>query len=182
MKKWVLREKISDDLEKQLLFYRGIKTQEEAEKFFNPDYGRDLRDPFDFVEMKKITDRIVKAVKSNEKIVIFGDYDADGIGACAIFHDFFQKIGFDNFDIYIPDRMDGYGLNLKIIDEFIKQKVGLVITVDCGITDKEEIEKANKGEIDVIVIDHHLPPDELPPAFAILDPLMERENYPFKQF
>ncbi len=181
-KKWTLREKISDDLEKQLLFYRGIKTEEEIEKFFNPDYGRDLRDAFDFIEMKKITDRIVKAVKSHEKIVIFGDYDADGIGACAIFHDFFQKIGFENFDVYIPDRMDGYGLNLKIIDEFVRQKVGLVITVDCGITDNEEIKKANKGKIDVIVTDHHLPPDELPPAFAMLDPLMERENYPFKKF
>ena len=182
-KKWVLREKISDDLEKQLLFYRGIKTEEEAEKFFNPDYERDLRDPFEFSEMEKITDRIVKAVKSDEKIIIFGDYDADGICSCAVFHDFFKKIGFENFWVYIPDRnKEGYGLNLNAIDEFIKQKVNLIITVDCGITDYEEIKRAKNGGIDVIVIDHHLIPAELPPAFAILDPKIEGEDYPFKDF
>jgi single-stranded-DNA-specific exonuclease len=183
MKKWVLREKISDDLEKQLLFYRGIKTEEEAEKFFNPDYERDLADPFEFSQMQKIVDRIVKAVKSNEKIVIFGDYDADGICACVVFRDFFQKIGFENFEVYIPDRnREGYGLNLKAVDEFIKQKTNLIVTVDCGITDLEEIKKAAKENIDVIIIDHHLSPEKLPSAFAILDPKLEQENYPFRDF
>jgi single-stranded-DNA-specific exonuclease len=182
-KKWVLREKVSDDLEKQLLFYRGIKTEEEAEKFFNPDYERDLRDPFEFSQMQKIVDRIVKAVESNEKIVVFGDYDADGICACVVFHDFFKKIGFDNFQIYIPDRgKEGHGLNLKAVDEFIKQKINLIIAVDCGITDNEKIKKAKKCGIDVIVIDHHLPAEELPLAFAILDPKIEDEDYPFKDF
>ncbi|MEK7146475.1 MAG: single-stranded-DNA-specific exonuclease RecJ, partial [Patescibacteria group bacterium] len=80
-KKWVLREKISDDLENQILFYRGMKTAEDAEKFFNPDYKRDLRDPFLFSAMKKIVGRIIKAVENNEKIIIFGDYDADGVCA-----------------------------------------------------------------------------------------------------
>ncbi len=182
-KKWVLREKISDNLEEQLLFYRGIKTEEQAEIFFNPDYERDLRDPFEFSEMRKIIERIVRAIEKNEKIIVFGDYDADGICACVVFHDFFQKIGFSNFEIYIPDRyQEGYGLNLKVIDEFIEKKVNLIITVDCGITDKEEIKKANKGGIEVIIIDHHLPPQELPSAFATLDPLIEGEDYPFKQF
>ncbi|MFH0803725.1 MAG: single-stranded-DNA-specific exonuclease RecJ, partial [Candidatus Tagabacteria bacterium] len=102
-KKWVLREKISEDLKKQILFYRGIKTEEEAEKFFNPDYERNLRDPFEFSQMGKIIDRIVKAIEKNEKIVVFGDYDADGICACVVFHDFFKKIGFENFQVYIPD-------------------------------------------------------------------------------
>lgn len=182
-KKWVLREKISDDLEKQLLFYRGIKTEEDAEIFFNPDYERGLRDPFGFSQMEKIVGRIVKAVESNEKIIVFGDYDADGICACVVFRDFFKKIGFENFEIYIPDRnKEGYGLNLKAVDEFIRQKTNLIITVDCGITDLEEIKKANKGKIDVIIIDHHLPPEKLPPAFAILDPKTELEDYPFKDF
>jgi len=182
-KKWVLREKISEDIEKQILFYRGIKTEEEAEKFFNPDYGRDLRDSFDFPVIEKITNRIVKAIEKNEKIVVFGDYDADGICACAVFHDFFKKIGFENFEIYIPDRSEGQGLNLKIIDEFIKQKVGLIITVDCGITDHDEIKKAKNGDIDVIITDHHLPSKGLPSdAFAILDPFIKEEKYPFIQF
>ncbi len=182
-KKWVLGEKISENLEEQLLFYRGIKTEDEAEIFFNPDYERDLRDPFEFSQMRKIVDRIVEATEKNEKIVIFGDYDADGICSCVVFHDFFQKIGFDNFQVYIPDRnKEGYGLNMKVVNEFIEQKVNLIITIDCGITDLEEIKKANKGKIEVIVIDHHLPPENLPLAFAILDPLMENEDYPFKQF
>ncbi len=182
-KKWVLREKISDDINEQLLFYRGIKTKEEADKFLNPDYERDLRDPFGFLEADKIVNRIIKAIENNEKIVVFGDYDTDGICACVIFHDFFKKICFENFQIYIPDRnREGYGLNLEAVDVFIKQKTNLIITLDCGITDSEEIKKANKGKIDVIVIDHHLPPEALPPAFAILDPKMEREDYPFKDF
>lgn len=182
-KKWALREKISDDLEKQLLFYRGIKTEEEAEKFFNPDYERDLRDPFDFSVMEKITNRIAEAIGKNEKIVVFGDYDADGICACVVFHDFFKKIDFENFEVYIPDRSEGQGLNLKIIDEFIKQKVGLIITVDCGITDHDEIKKAKNGGMDVIITDHHLPSRGLPPdAFAVLDPFIEDKEYPFIQF
>lgn len=182
-KQWVLREKISDDLEKQLLFWRGIKTEEEAEKFFNPGYERDLRDPFEFSQMRKIVDRIIKAIEKNEKIVVFGDYDADGICSCVLFHDFFKKIGFENFQVYIPDRnKEGYGLNLKAMDVFIKQKANLIITVDCGITDLEEIKKANKEKIDVIIIDHHLSPEKLPPAFVILDPKIEGEDYPFKDF
>jgi single-stranded-DNA-specific exonuclease len=182
-KKWVLREKVSDDLEKQLLFYRGIKTEEEAEIFFNPDYERDLRDPYLFSEMEKIVSRVVKAIEANEKIVVFGDYDADGVCSCVIMHDFFKKIGFENFEVYIPDRnKEGYGLNFEAIHEFIKQKINLIITVDCGITDLEEIKKAKKAGIDVIITDHHLPPEKLPPAFAILDPKMENEDYPFKDF
>ncbi len=182
-KKWVLREKISDNLEEQILFYRGVKTEEDAEIFFNPNYERDLTDPFEFSQMERIVGRIVKAVESNEKIVVFGDYDADGICACVIFHDFFKKIGFENSQVYIPDRnKESYGLNLKAIDEFIKQKANLIITVDCGITDYEEIKKAKKAGIDVIIIDHHLPPKKLPLAFVILDPQMEGEKYPFRQF
>ncbi len=182
-KKWALREKISDELEKQLLFYRGIKTEEEAGKFFHPDYERDLRDPFGFPVMEKIVSRIAKAIEANEKIVVFGDYDADGICACVIFHDFFKKIGFENFEVYIPDKAkEGYGLNLAAVDNFIRQKVSLIITVDCGITGYEEIEKSRKAGIDVIITDHHLPPEKLPPAFAVLDLFIEGEEHPFKHF
>jgi len=181
MKQWVIREKVSENLEKHLLFYRGIKTKEEAEKFLNPDYEMDLHDPFEILDMDKAADRILQAVKNNEKIIVFGDYDADGVCAAAIFHDFFKKIDFGNFHIHIPDRhLDGYGLTSEAIDEFIEQKAGLIITVDCGITDYDEVEKINKAGIDAVIIDHHLVPEKLPNAFAIIDSKQEKDNYPFK--
>ena len=181
MKQWVIREKVSENLEEHLLFYRGIKTKEEAEKFLNPDYEMDLHDPFEILDMDKAADRILQAVKNNERIIIFGDYDADGVCAAAIFYDFFKKIDFENFHIHIPDRhLDGYGLTSEAIDEFIEQKAGLIITVDCGITDYDEVEKINKAGIDAVIIDHHLVPEKLPNAFAIIDSKQEKDNYPFK--
>lgn len=190
-KQWVLREPIPEEISKELseypelvrhlLFYRGIKTRKEAEKFLNPDYERDLRDPFDILNMDKGAERILKAIKNNEKIVIFGDYDADGVCASAIFHDFLKKICFDNFHIHIPDRhLDGYGLTSEAVKEFTEQKAGLIITVDCGITDFNETEEINKAGIDIIIIDHHLASEKLPNAFAIIDSKQEKDNYPFK--
>lgn len=190
-KQWVLRKPIPEEINKELeqypelvrhlLFYRGIKTKEESEKFLNPDYERDLHDPFAILNIDKAADRILRAIKNNEKIVIFGDYDADGVCASAIFHDFFKKIGFENFHIHIPDRhLDGYGLTSGAVREFTEQRAGLIITVDCGITDYNEIEEINKAGIDVIVIDHHLASEKLPNAFAIIDSKQEKDNYPFK--
>jgi single-stranded-DNA-specific exonuclease len=191
MKQWSLRkpipEKISKKLEKwpelirQILFYRGIKTEKGAEKFLNPDYEKGLRNPFDILNMNKATERILKAIKNKERIVIFGDYDADGVASCAIFYDFFKKIGFENFHFHIPDRhLDGYGLTMESIDEFISQNANFIITLDCGITDYEEVEKANSAGIDVIIIDHHLVPEKLPNAFAIVDSKQKEDKYPFK--
>lgn len=180
-KQWVIREQISPELVRQILFYKGIKTDEEAEKFLNLDYERDLHDPFLMKDMDKGVERILQAIKNNEKIVIFGDYDADGVCASAIFHDFFKKIGFENFHIHIPNRnLEGYGLNFEAIDEFIAQKASLIITLDCGITDYEEVEKANSLGIDVIITDHHLVPEKPPNAFAIIDSKQKNDNYPFK--
>jgi single-stranded-DNA-specific exonuclease len=172
-KQWVLREKVSENLEEQLLFYRDINL--------NPDYERDLHDPFEILNIEKAVERILAAIKNNEKIVIFGDYDADGVCATVIFHDFFKKIGFENFHAHIPDRnLEGYGLNLNAIDEFIEQKAKLIITLDCGITDIEEVEKANQNSMDVIIIDHHLAPEKLPNAFAVVDSKQKKDKYPFK--
>ena len=191
MKQWILREPISEKISKeleswpelvrQLLFYRGIKTKKEAEKFFNPNYEKGLNDPFKILNMEKAVDRILSAIKKNERIIIFGDYDADGVCASVIFHEFFKKVGFENFHVHIPDRhLDGYGLTLESIDEFKKQEAKLIITLDCGITDYDEIEKANKSGIDTVVIDHHLPPEKLPPACAIVDVKQEKDKYLFK--
>ncbi len=191
VKQWILREPIPEEINKELeqypelvrhlLFYRGVKTKEGAEKFLNPDYEKDLYDSFAILNMDKAVERILQAVKNNEKIVIFGDYDADGVCSCAIFHDFFKKIGFDNFHIHIPDRhLDGYGLTSGAVKEFAEQKAGLIITVDCGITDYNEVEEINKAGIDIIIIDHHLAPEKLPNAFAIIDSKQEKDSYPFK--
>ena len=114
-------------------------------------------------------------------MVIYSDYDCDGIPASVIMHDFFNKIGYTNFSIYIPDRHDeGYGLHHDAIDQFIKDQVNLLITFDLGITAVEEVAKAQAAGIDVIVTDHHLPQEEVPRAYAILNPKQIGCKYPDK--
>jgi single-stranded-DNA-specific exonuclease len=188
-KQWTVREKISDDLVRQILFYRGVKEEKEIEKFLNPDYEDGQHDPFLMKDMDKAAERILRAIKNNEKIVIYGDYDADGVCASAIFHEFFKKIGFNNFHIHIPDRhIDGYGLNSSAIEEFKTLKVNLVITLDCGITDYDEVEELGKAGIDVVITDHHLAPaspsqggpEKIPKAIAVVDSKREDDSYPFK--
>ena len=191
MKQWIVRERISEKVNKELeqwpelvrhlLFYRGIEKKEEAEKFLIPDYEKHLYNPLKMLNMDKAVERIIKAIKNNEKIVVFGDYDADGVCSSAIFYEFFKKIDFKNFHFHIPNRhLDGYGLTQEAINEFIEQKFNLIITLDCGITDVKEVEIANKAGIDVIIIDHHLPPEKLPEAFAIVDSKQKKDKYPFK--
>jgi len=164
---------LSSPLEEQLQHYRNIKL--------TPDYEADLRDPFEILNMDKAVERILSAVKNNERIVVFGDYDADGVCATAIICEFFKKIDFKNFHVHIPDRhVEGYGLTLESMDEFKSQDAKLIIVLDCGVTDYEEVEKANKLGMDVVIIDHHLPPEKLPKAFAIVDPKQKKDKYPFK--
>jgi len=181
VKDWVLREHFSDDFQKQLLISRGIKTDAEAESFFHPDYVKHLFDPFLMSDMDKAADRILKAVKDNERAVVFGDYDADGVCGTIMFYDLFKKIGYENFTVYIPDKhREGYGLNFAAIEEFKKDGVGLIITTDCGIADFEEIKKANELGIETVVTDHHPQLGKIPPAFAVVDPKKEGDGYPFK--
>ncbi len=167
---------------KTLLEKRGIKTVEEAEDFLNPDYEQDLHDPFLLPDMDKAVGRILQAVEKKERVVIFSDYDADGIPGGVILYDFFQKIGHENFTNYIPHRHDeGFGLNHEAIDQFKKDKVKLIITVDCGITDLVEAEEIKKHKIDLIITDHHLPAQAgLPEAVAVVDAKREDSQYPFK--
>lgn len=163
-----------------LLNNRGIK-KEDWDKFLNPSYEKDLYDPFLMKDMDIACERIFEAIKSNEKIVIYSDYDCDGIPASVIISDFFNKINYKNFSVYIPDRHDeGYGLHLNAIKEFKKDKVDLLITFDLGITAVSETIEANAYNIDVIITDHHLPQDELPKAYAILNPKQQDCNYPDK--
>ena len=164
-----------------LFLNRGIKNKEEAEAFLQPDYERDIHDPFLLPDMDKAVERILEAIKKKEKIVIYSDYDADGIPGGAILHDFFQKINYENFANYIPHRhMEGFGLNPEAIDKFKEDKVDLIITVDCGVTDIAEVARAKKYGIDVIITDHH-EPGELPKALAIIDAKRADSKYPFKE-
>lgn len=169
------------DLIAHLLFHRGIKTNDEADKFINLDFDRDTHDPFLFKDMDKAVSRILEAIKSNEKITIFSDYDADGIPAAVVMNDFFEMIGFDNFDVYIPHRnIEGFGLNKKALKEIKKSGSALVITLDCGITDVEQVDHANELGMDVIITDHHEAPEVLPKAHAIVNPKQTDCKYPEK--
>ena len=188
---WEIAPKCSDEFKQkfpeinpiilQLLFSRGLDTQEKIDEFLLPDYSQDIHDPFLFQDMKKAVDRIYRAIEQDEKIAVCGDYDADGITSLAVLYFVFKKLGAKNLVTYIPDReIDGYGLNEKLIKNLIDDKTDLIITCDCGITNLKEVALANQAGIDVIITDHHCQPKEIPEAFAVINPRLEREKYPFK--
>jgi single-stranded-DNA-specific exonuclease len=181
MKNYVLRKRIDGDLLDHLLFHRGIKTDEERAQFLNPNYDTQTHDPFLLKDSHKAAERIISAIQKGEKVVIYSDYDTDGIPAGVALHDLFKKIGFTNFTNYIPHRHDeGFGLNPDAVQQFIDEKVQLLITIDCGIADVTCVKMAQDAGIDVIVTDHHLPGQELPPAFAIVNPKQADCTYPEK--
>jgi len=169
------------DFIKRHLFHINIKDKTEIEAFISPDFDKHSHDPFLFKDMDKAVNRILEAFQKNQKICIYSDYDADGIPAAVILHDFFKKVGFENFINYIPHRTkEGFGINFGAIDSLIEQKVELIISVDCGIADVEQVRKAMSAGIDVIITDHHEVPGEVPPAFAVIDPKQADCNYPEK--
>ncbi len=164
-----------------LLVQRGIDTVEKADKFFNPSLS-DLHDPFLMKDMDKAVERIEQAVRSGEKIMVYGDYDVDGTTAVALMYKFLRQIGHKNLLFYIPDRYtEGYGISIKGIDYAARKGVGLVITLDCGIKATEKIVYAKQKGVDFIICDHHLPADEIPKAVAVLDPKRPDCNYPFDE-
>lgn len=169
------------DILYKLLHHRGILDIEAAQNFINPDYDGGIHDPFLLKDAEKSAERIVAAIKNGEKIGIYSDYDADGIPGAAIFNDFFKRIGYTNFVIYIPHRHDeGFGLNLDAVKELADKGVKLLISIDCGITDVSQVKLANELGMQVIITDHHEPPAELPPAFAIIDHKQSDCTYPDK--
>lgn len=190
MGKYQFREKASEEIHKkldvypemlrELLYARKIEDVESAEKYLNPSYENHIHDPFLIKDMDRAAVRILKSILKEEIITIWSDYDHDGIPGGAILHDFFKKIEYKNFNNYIPHRyIEGYGLNSKAIEELAKAGTKLLITVDCGITDVLPVETANKLGIDVIISDHHLTPQNLPKAFAILNSKRTDCDYPF---
>ncbi len=180
-KKYEVREIFNGSLTDHLLFYRGIKTEKERQDFLNPNYDLHTHDPFLLKDCEKAVDRILHAIDKNETIVIYSDYDTDGIPAGVIMHDLFKKAGYNNFINYIPHRHDeGFGLNIDAIKKFKQDSVGLIITLDCGIADIEPVSFAKQNNIDVIVTDHHLPGKIIPEAYAIVNPKQTECNYPEK--
>jgi single-stranded-DNA-specific exonuclease len=164
----------------QLLIQRGFFSENVIRKFLESKY-EDLHSPDGLVGVKEAIERIAKAIKKKEKVLVYGDYDADGITSTVLLKEVLEKIGL-NVETYIPDRnKEGYGLNRKALD-MIRSAYGinLLITVDCGISNKEEIEYAQSKGMEVIVIDHHSIPKALPQNCILINPKLPRQKYPFK--
>jgi single-stranded-DNA-specific exonuclease len=133
-------------------------------------------------DMDKAVERIERAVKAGEKVMIYGDYDVDGTTAVALVYKFLSQIGHKNLLFYIPDRyVDGYGISIRSIDHAVRKGVSLVIALDCGIKAVEKVAYAKECGVDFIICDHHLPADEIPAAVAVLDPKRTDCNYPFDE-
>lgn len=166
-------------LQQQLLHVRGIVTTKDADSFCNPSYEDGLNDPFLLHDMKKAVARILAAITNNEHIVIFSDYDCDGIPGAVVLHDFFKEIGYDNFSNYIPHRhYEGFGFSSEAAEKVHDAGAALVVTIDCGTTSVDAVAKANELGIDVIITDHHEPGATLPKAVALVNPKIGT-TYPF---
>jgi single-stranded-DNA-specific exonuclease len=169
-----------DILTKNLFWQRGLKDEAAIERFFNFDYQKNLHSPRLLKNIEQVVERILKALRNKEKVVIWGDYDVDGVSSSVMLVEIFKKIDID-YHVHIPDRnKDGYGLNLKGIEEAAKIGAKLVIAVDCGMSDFEEVERAASLGLEVIIIDHHLVTRGLPQPAIIVNPWQEGDEYPFK--
>ena len=162
----------------QLLTARNITTPEEAEVFLSPKLS-DLHSPFLMRDMEKTVKRISKAIKSQEEIVLYGDYDVDGVTGVSILLLFLRDAG-ARVSFFIPDRVEeGYGLHKEALKRIKEEGAKLVITVDCGTADVEQVKFAKQQGMEVIITDHHEVPDVLPPAYAVLNPRQGDCGFPF---
>jgi len=163
----------------RLLVRRGIEGLEEAQRFLHPKLTH-LHDPFQLPGMEAAARRIVRAVQTGEKVAIFGDYDVDGVSATCLMCEFFRFIDFP-VTYRLPDRLrEGYGLSATAVQEFAAAGVSLIVTVDNGSSAVEEVALAAKLGMDVVITDHHQPPDDLPRAVALVNPWLPESVYPFK--
>lgn len=192
-KKWIIRDDYDEDVVEKLatelnvdkviailLVERGITTFDSARDFFRPKLEH-LHDPFLMKDMDRAISRINRAIKSNERILVYGDYDVDGTTAVSLVYTYLRSFHC-NIDYYIPDRdTEGYGISFQGIEYALNSNVSLIIALDCGIKALEQISYAKSKNIDFIVGDHHLPGDELPEAYAILDPKRQDCQYPYKE-
>lgn len=171
----------------------GFKSEDEKRNFLNPKY-EDLSNPFLMRDLERAVVRIFQAIESGEKIYIYADYDCDGIPSASVLYKFFERLNYaHNVSVYLPDRHDeGYGLHMDAVEKIIAEGTNLIITTDVGITAIDEVLFAQTNGVDVIITDHHLPKriinndgtevDELPKAYAVVNPKRADCEYPFKDF
>ena len=191
-KKWQIQETNKEEVNKisnmyninkllaTILYNRNIIEDEKIKVFLNPTRN-DFYNPYLMPDMQVAVDRIEKAIKSKEKVIIYGDYDVDGITSITVLKKYLLERDLEA-DEYIPNRLnEGYGLNKQAIKKIASQKYDLMITVDCGISAIEEIEYANSLGLQVIITDHHEPGDVLPNAIAVVDAKRKDNKYPFNQ-
>jgi len=190
---WIVEDGVSDEVIKQLaddlrvppvfahiLFSRGIKNLADAKHFFR-DGIECLHDPFLMADMELASQTVINAMQEGQKILIYGDYDVDGITSTSMLVLFFRQMGYE-VEYHIPNRIkDGYGLNVSTIENIHAKGIELIITVDCGITAFEETRRAAELGMQVIVCDHHQPGAELPEAVAVLNPKRNDCPFPFKE-
>ncbi|MGG8496803.1 single-stranded-DNA-specific exonuclease RecJ [Tenacibaculum sp. TC6] len=163
-----------------LLVQRGIKTFNEAKKFFRPSLN-DLHDPFLMKDMKLAVERIESALSNNENILIYGDYDVDGTTAVSLVYSYLKET-YANVATYIPDRYDeGYGVSFQGVDFAVDNEFSLIIALDCGIKAVDKVQYATERGVDFIICDHHKPGKEIPKAVAVLNPKQEDCKYPYKE-
>lgn len=164
----------------ELLALRDIVSPDDRRRFLEPDYDQDLHDPFLFSAMDAVMGRLKESRENGERIGIFGDFDADGLSSSVLLREGISKLGLD-LSVYIPDKhAEGHGLSPLAVDFFEEKGVALIFTVDCGMMNHEEIAEAKRRGMDTIIVDHHHVPETLPPAYAIINPKLPGEPYPFK--
>lgn len=164
-----------------LLAARGYADAAARERFLFPNFDRDIHDPFLFREMARVVERIGHAKEAGQPIGIFGDFDADGVTSSVIIREALTALDMPVV-VYIPEKLsEGHGLNMNAIDFFECEGVKLALTLDCGMTNHAEIAEAKKRGIDIIIVDHHHVPEVLPEAFAIINPKLPGETYPFRE-
>ena len=175
------KEEGLDSLAAQILYQRGIQTPQALAAFLHPSLDN-LHDPYLLHDMEKAVERIRRAIEDYEQILIYGDYDADGMTSASILKEALEELGAE-CQVYLPNRFtDGYGPNQSVYKYFIEQQaVSLIVTVDNGVAGHEAIAFAQEAGVDVIVTDHHSLPDQLPDAYAIIHPEHPAGNYPFKE-
>lgn len=166
----------------QLLVNRGRTTPELVEQFLHAEDQRYLHRPQSFRMMDKAVERVIVALKNQEVLALYGDYDVDGVSSLAVIAETLTALGHQRFLVYIPDRSrEGYGVHQEAVASLVQQGATLLITCDCGTSNVEEITEANRRGLDVIVVDHHEEPPTLPPAYALLNPKITGETYPWRE-
>jgi single-stranded-DNA-specific exonuclease len=192
MKRWAYHTPETKEIERslpelpprliRLLANRGLTEVEDINAFLRASYDEHSHDPACFRDMGKATERIVRAITQREPMLLYGDYDVDGVSALAVLARTLRALGHTQHTVYIPDRYtEGYGLQSEVLNEFRKKGVRVCIACDCGTTNVPEITQANEQGMDVILVDHHAATGALPPAYAILNPVLAGESYPFQR-